>query len=83
MGKATKLPFKVQFKRAIYPGEVIYSDMAGPLPLSNFYLFRYFVKLIDDYSRYVMVSFVMHKSDLKDVFNAFQKNEKSRRMCHL
>ena len=71
LGKAHKLPFKGEFRRAKHVGDVIHSDIVGPIEMSYLRGYRYFVTFQDDCSRYNFVEFMQRKSDLASVFLAF------------
>ena len=72
LGKAHKLPFKGHFVRATRPGEIVHSDIVGPLPVSYPQRHRYLVTFLDDYSRHVFVAFMRHKSDVKQAFQEYR-----------
>jgi len=44
------------------PGEMLHSDLVGPLPETGMG-FQYLIMAIDDYCCYAMVSLLRHKSD--------------------
>ncbi len=71
MAKAHKLPFKGKFTRATKVGDVIHSDIVGPLEPTFPDRYRYFVTFQDDHSRYDFIGLMKRKSDLIIVFNAF------------
>lgn len=73
MGKAHKLPFKGSFHRAEKVGDVVHSDIVGPLEPSFPDGYRYFVTFQDDYSRYDFIGLMHHKSDLLEVFKSFSR----------
>ncbi|UYV73992.1 hypothetical protein LAZ67_11001747 [Cordylochernes scorpioides] len=56
-----------------YPGELIYSDVCGPMskrsPGGSFY----FVSFKDDFSRFRVAYFIRHKSDVLEKFKEFVK----------
>ena len=72
MGKQTRDPFQGEFSDATSPGEIIHSDVAGPV-LRTFSGFRYIVSFIDEYSRHVSVSLMKKKSEVCYHFRCFQR----------
>jgi GAG-pre-integrase domain len=64
LGKAHKLPFSSSFSRTTAPGELIHSDIVGPLPMSFPDKYQYMGTFLDDYSRYVVVALMQKKSDM-------------------
>ncbi len=62
MGKATKKRFKSHFEKAEFPGEVVHTDLAGPMPRSmegSVYICTF----TDQYSRFTHVAGIQSKSD--------------------
>jgi GAG-pre-integrase domain len=73
LGKAHKLPFSSNFSRTSAPGELIHSDIVGPLPISFPDKNRYMVTFLDDYSRYLVVALMQKKSEIGYAFAAFRR----------
>lgn len=71
LGKAHKLPFKGKFTRALEVGDIVHSDIVGPLEASYPDRYRYFATFQDDHSRYGFAGMMRRKSDVGDVFIAF------------
>ena len=71
LGKAHKLPFKGHFERAKSIGDLIHSDIVGPLQPSFPDRYKYAATFQDDHSRFAYVGFMRNKSDLPSVFHAF------------
>jgi transposase InsO family protein len=64
IGKASKSPFPQGVgTRAGRVGELIHTDVCGPLPATNSG-YRYFVTFIDDYSRMTFVYLMQNKSQV-------------------
>lgn len=62
LGKATKKSFNSNFKPAMYAGEVVHSDLAGPFPVSMDGA-QYSCTFLDQYSRFTHVVGIQKKSD--------------------
>jgi GAG-pre-integrase domain len=73
LGKAHKLPFSSSFSRTTAPGELVHSDIVGPLPMSFPDKYQYMGTFLDEYSRYVVVALMQKKSDIGDAFAAFRR----------
>lgn len=71
-GKAHRLPFTGKFERASRVGQVVHSDMAGPLPPSFEWAYRYMATFTDDCARHTSVAFMTRKSQLKAAFERFK-----------
>lgn len=61
----------MHFQRATSVGEVVHSDIIGPLELSYPYRFRNATTFQDDCSRDAYVAFMHRKRDLPDAFMEF------------
>ena len=71
-GKLNTTPFpKKSSHRASRIGQIIHSDVVGPMQTLSRSGSRYFVTFIDDYSRYVTVFPMKHKSDVFQCFLEF------------
>jgi GAG-pre-integrase domain len=66
-GKQSRDIFTGSISTAINPGDVIHSDVAGPLPRSHSGC-RYTVSFIDEHSRHVTVFAMKRKSDVLACF---------------
>lgn len=62
MGKAHKLPFPGHFQHADAVGDLVHSDIVGPLVPSFPDNFRYVSTFLDDHSRYVMIACMTRRS---------------------
>ena len=71
LGKAHKLPFKGTFNRAVNVGDIVHSDIVGPLEPSYPDRYRYFATFQDDHSRYDFAGMMTHKNEVGDVFIQF------------
>ena len=72
MGKAHKLPFHGHFQKSENVGDIIHSDVVGPLSLSFPDRFRYVCTFMDDHSRYTFLAFLRHRSEVGEAFRTFK-----------
>ena len=70
-GKQIRGPFKGHLDKAQNTGEVIHSDVLGPLPQS-FEGFKYIVSFIDEWTRHATIVPMKQKSDVFNCFKDFQ-----------
>ena len=68
LGKAHKLPFPGHFEPADQLGEIMHSDILGPLEPSFPDRHRYVSTFLDAHSRYTFIGLMRHRSDVSDVF---------------
>ena len=74
LGKAHRLPFKkdsIKIKTKI--GEVMHTDVCGPMSTESPGGSRYFLTFKDDASNYRHVYFMRHKSEVFEKFKVFEK----------
>ena len=65
MGKSHRAPMpQAATTRATKPLELIHTDVCGPMPVPSLSGSLYFVTFIDDYTRFVVVRPIRHKSDV-------------------
>ncbi|XP_021728373.1 uncharacterized protein LOC110695452 [Chenopodium quinoa] len=78
-GKQTRVSFKskkmVSTKR---PLELIHMDLCGPMRIQSRSGKRYVMVIVDDFSRFTLVFFLVSKDEIFDVFVAFVKKEQRR-----
>lgn len=66
-GKLSRLKFpKVSERKSKNILDLVHSDVCGPMPVKTPSGNRYFVTLIDDYSRYTTVSLIKTKAEVPD-----------------
>jgi Integrase core domain len=70
-GKQTRVPFKGHLGKAKGTGGVIHSHVLGPVPPS-FGGYKYTVSFIDEWTRYVTVYPMTHKSEVLECFKEFR-----------
>jgi transposase InsO family protein len=71
-GKQTRKPFKGSINTARSVGDVIHTDVCGPLDVPSLGGNRYFVSFVDEYTRYVNVGLIERKRQVVDEFRRFQ-----------
>jgi hypothetical protein len=68
------LPFKkAETKRKIKPGEVIHTDICGPMSVESLGGSKYFVTFKDEASGFRHVYFIKHKSDMCARFKEYKR----------
>ncbi len=79
VGKAKKgtVPKHSDF-RASRPGELIHSDLCGPIKPASARGYKYFMVFIDDYSRYCTVFLLKQKSEAFHCFSVFAEQVNNR-----
>jgi transposase InsO family protein len=73
LGKMHKLPFSTSTRITTRVGELIHTDLVGPMHISSPNGVKYYVVFKDDYSRYKVVYFLKLKSECPDLFKLFSK----------
>ena len=71
-GKSHKLPFQISETRATRSFDLIHADVWGPSPIPSFGGFRYYLLLIDDYTRCSWLIPLHFKSDVFKRTNEFR-----------
>lgn len=71
-GKAHRLPFQKRVKKTdIGPGDMIHTDVNGPMPKPSVNGAKYFVLFKDEYSGFRYVYMIKNKSDVFSKFTEF------------
>jgi transposase InsO family protein len=73
LGKMHKLPFNQSAFKSRRIGELIHSDVVGPMQTASPKGARYYIVFKDDYSRYKVVYFLKNKSEAAETFILFNK----------
>ncbi|MBW0467242.1 hypothetical protein O181_006957 [Austropuccinia psidii MF-1] len=77
----TKMPFPGHFPKASSKGEYLHLDLCGPITPPSESGAKYFLRVVDSFSRYVWVFFLQSKSEAKDkvknLILQIQKNPES------
>jgi gag-polypeptide of LTR copia-type/GAG-pre-integrase domain/Integrase core domain len=70
--KAHVLPFSLSSSSSSKPLELVHSDVWGPCPVVSSKGYTYYVTFIDDFSHFVWIYFLKHKSDVVHAFTLFK-----------
>lgn len=71
LAKFTKQPYPLSNSRAQQPFELIHIDTWGPYKVPTRAGYRYFLTVVDDYSRLTWVHLLKYKSDAFDAIELF------------
>lgn len=67
-GKQCRFPFHKSIRGELQPGDLVYSDVCGPMSHTSIQGMRYFILFKDAATSYRYEYFVKHKSDVMDIF---------------
>lgn len=71
-GKATRLPFPKKSKsKSKAPGDLIHTDVCGPMSTATFGGNKYVVTFIDDFSRFTVICLLKHKDEVEQKLKNF------------
>lgn len=76
-GKQCRKPFPTTNTKTTEPGQIIHSDVCGPMEEPSIGGSRYFVLFKDDFSHYRRVYFLKQKNEVKDVLRDFIQSVKT------
>lgn len=82
-GKQTRLPLKQSETCTTKVLQLVHSDICGPMETSSLGGARYFMTLIDDYSKKVFVYFLHKKSDAFEKFKEFKSQVEKQLECSI
>lgn len=71
-GKQTKLPFPISSSRSDNILNIVHADLCGPMENKSLGQARYFLLLVDDYSRMAFVYFLKSKDETFSYFKQFK-----------
>jgi len=72
IGKSTKAPCKqISGKQSTEILELVHSDVCGPMPVESIGGAKYFMTLIDDYSRKIEVHFLRNKNEVAQIIKRY------------
>ena len=71
-GKMIQMSFKLPAQTTSAPLELIHSDLCGPMQQKSFRGCRYFMLLIDNFTKFTAVYFLKRKSDAAESFKAYK-----------
>ena len=72
VGKMHQLPFPVSNKSVSSPFALIHADLWGPAPIMSYTGFRYYLVLVDEFTKFTWTYLLKHKLDTFKVFTQFQ-----------
>jgi hypothetical protein len=67
-----QLPFPVSNKNVKSPFELVHADLWGPAPVLSYTGFRFYLVLVDEFTKFTWVYLLKHKSDTFKIFTQFQ-----------
>lgn len=82
-GKQTRLSLKQSTTKSSKLLELVHSDICGPMETSSLGGAKYFMTLIDDYSKKVFVYFLHNKSDALEKFKEFKSQVEKQLECNI
>jgi hypothetical protein len=71
LAKQDKLPFLVSHTCTKSPFDIIHCDIWGPLSVNTINGSRFFLTIVDDFSRFTWVYLMHHKSQTKSIIQSF------------
>lgn len=83
IGKQTRLVFEDSRKSSTKPGQLVHSDVCGPMQENSIGGARYFVLFKDDFSHYRKVYFLHEKSQVIDYIDDYIKTLKRETNCEV
>ena len=66
-----QLSFSVSNKRVTAPFALVHSNLWGPAPIQSSTGFKYYLVLVDEFTKFTWVYLLKHKSDTLQVFTDF------------
>jgi hypothetical protein len=70
-GKMHQLPFSVSTNKVTAPFQLVHADLWGPAPSVSLNGFRFYLVLVDEYTKFTWVYLLTHKSDTFNIFKQF------------
>ncbi|UYV71248.1 hypothetical protein LAZ67_8002382, partial [Cordylochernes scorpioides] len=83
MGKLVQKPYNITENYTVKPLQLIHMDLCGPMPCQSLGGSKYFLVIVDDYSRRIFVYFLRSKDETFERFEEFKaraENELSLRI---
>lgn len=71
VSKSHKLAFPLSINKTTAPFELLHMDVWGPAPVPSVRGFKYYLVILDDYSRYIWLFPLHYKSDVKSTLDHF------------
>lgn len=80
-GKMTRLPFKPRQHRSTRVGQLLHTDLAGPVKTPGMQGERYWQVILDDYSHFCVVYVLKNKSEAENNLINFIKRLENDKQC--
>uniref|UniRef100_A0A2N9H7Q7 Integrase catalytic domain-containing protein n=1 Tax=Fagus sylvatica TaxID=28930 RepID=A0A2N9H7Q7_FAGSY len=71
-GKMHQLPFPISNKTSTTPFALVHADLWGLAPITSSTGFRFYLVLVDDFTKFTWTYLLKHKSDTYKIFTQFQ-----------
>lgn len=75
-GKHHRSTFKTRASRAKYPGELVHTDVCGPMNVKSYGGAKYFILFKDDFSQFRKIYFMKEKIEVFEIIIDFLKTVK-------
>uniref|UniRef100_A0A2N9FCV6 Integrase catalytic domain-containing protein n=1 Tax=Fagus sylvatica TaxID=28930 RepID=A0A2N9FCV6_FAGSY len=72
IGKMHKLPFPISVPKSEFPLHVLHTNLWGPAPIQSYNGFKYYLVIVDDYTKFCWVYLLKNKSDTFTTFQQFK-----------
>ena len=82
-GKQSRLSLKSRSSKAGSPGEVVFTDVCGPLPVESMSGKRYFVTFTDSFSSFKDVALMENKHETRESFIRFEAKFERKNDCNI
>ena len=73
LGKQIQLAYPSSTTRPSHPFDLVHSDVWGPSPFASKGGHKHYAIFVDDHSRYNLVYFMKHRSQLNSIYQAFAR----------
>uniref|UniRef100_A0A2N9HHW9 Integrase catalytic domain-containing protein n=1 Tax=Fagus sylvatica TaxID=28930 RepID=A0A2N9HHW9_FAGSY len=70
-GKMHQLPFPISTNKVTAPFQIVHADLWGPAPSVSLNGFRFYLVLVDEYTKFTWVYLLTHKSETFTLFKQF------------
>ena len=67
-----QLPFPISVPKSKFPLHVLHADLWGPAPIHSSNGYRFYLIIVDDYTKFCWVYLLKHKSDAFSTFKQFK-----------
>lgn len=71
--KVCRLPFNARTTVTSHPLELLHLDVWGPAPTLSSFGYKYYLSIVDDFSRFVWLFPLVHKSDVSTTLVTFKR----------